>query len=118
MAQRKHIGAELGVGASADEDQVGEEASELVREAEKHGRESCPIYPTIRGQDHLARPCRFTCRRLKWRQFELTLGGLPHTCGASCGTLWPTPSRMRCENLRGRRANYVSVQSLSTNAVI
>ena len=58
--------------------QVGGEASELVREAEKHGRESCPIYPTIRGQDHLARPCRFTCRRLKWRQFELTLGGLPH----------------------------------------
>ena len=61
MAQRKHLGAELGVGAGADEDLVGEEASELVREAEKHGRESCPIYPTIRGQDRLARPCRFTC---------------------------------------------------------
>ena len=29
MAQRKHLGAELGVGAGADEDQVGEEASEL-----------------------------------------------------------------------------------------
>ena len=68
---------ELGVGAGADEDQVGEVASELVREAEKHGRESCPIYPTIRGQDRLAQPCWFTCRRLTWRQFELTLGGLP-----------------------------------------
>ena len=78
MAQRKHLGAELGIEAGADEDQVGEEASELVREAEKHGRESCPIYPTISGQDRLARPCRFTCRRLKRRQFELTLGGLPH----------------------------------------
>lgn len=33
MAQRKHLRAELGVGAGADEDQVGEEASELVREA-------------------------------------------------------------------------------------
>ena len=53
MAQRKHLGAELGVGAGADEDQVGEEASELVREPEKHGRESCPIYPTIPGQDRL-----------------------------------------------------------------
>jgi hypothetical protein len=30
--------------------------------------ESCPTYSTIRG-----RPCRFTCRRLKRRQFE------PHT---------------------------------------
>jgi hypothetical protein len=35
MAQRKHLRAELGVGAGADEDQVGEEASVLVREAEK-----------------------------------------------------------------------------------
>ena len=58
MAQRKHLGAALGVRAGADEDQVGEEASELVREAEKHGTESCPIYPTTSGQDRLARPCR------------------------------------------------------------
>ena len=43
MAQRKHFGAELGIGASVDEDQVREVASELVREAEKRGRESCPI---------------------------------------------------------------------------
>jgi hypothetical protein len=42
MPRRKHLGAELG-GAGADEDQIGEEASELVREAEKHGRESCPV---------------------------------------------------------------------------
>ena len=87
MAQRKHLGAELGVGAGADEDQVGEEASELVGEAEKHGRESCPIYPTIRGQDRLARPCRFTCCRLKWRQFKLTLGGLPHTWSRALGNV-------------------------------
>ena len=48
VAQRKYLRAELGVGAGADEDQVGDEASELVREAETHGSESCPDLP-----DHL-----------------------------------------------------------------
>ena len=43
MAEGKHLGAELGVGASADEHEVSDEADELVREAEKHADGSCPI---------------------------------------------------------------------------
>ena len=43
MAEREHLGAELRVGAGADENQIGEEADELVREAEKHGDRSCPM---------------------------------------------------------------------------
>ena len=49
MPEGKHLGAELGVGAGADEHEVGDEAHELVGEAEKHGHGSCPITPTIRA---------------------------------------------------------------------
>jgi hypothetical protein len=51
VKERKHLGAELGVGAGADENQIGEEADALVREAEKHGDRSCPITRTIHGRD-------------------------------------------------------------------
>ncbi len=47
MPEGKHLGAELGVGAGADEHEIGDEAHELVDEAEKHGDGSCPITPTI-----------------------------------------------------------------------
>jgi len=47
MPEGKHLGAELGVGAGADEDEIGDEAHELVGEAEKYGDGSCPIPPTI-----------------------------------------------------------------------
>ena len=56
MAEREHLGAELGVGAGADENQIAEETDELVREAEKHGDRSSPITPTIRGRDSQLSP--------------------------------------------------------------
>ena len=56
MAERQHLGAEQGVGAGADDNQIGEVADELVREAEKHGHRSCPITPTIRGRDSQLSP--------------------------------------------------------------
>ena len=37
MAQGQHLGAKLGVGAGADQDEIGEEADKLVGEGEKHG---------------------------------------------------------------------------------
>ena len=49
MPKGKHLGAELGVGAGADEHEIGDEAHELVGEAEKHGDGSCPITPAIRA---------------------------------------------------------------------
>src|SRR5262249_21107814 len=51
MAEGKHLGADLGVGAGADEHEVGDEAHELVGEAEQHGHGSCPITPTIRASE-------------------------------------------------------------------
>ena len=51
MAEGKHLGAELRIGAGADEDEVGNEADERIGEAEKHAGGSCPIAPTIRGRD-------------------------------------------------------------------
>ena len=36
MAESKHLGAELGVGAGVDQDEVDHEDDELVGEAEKH----------------------------------------------------------------------------------
>ena len=37
MPEGEDLGAELGVGAGADENEVNDEADKLVREAEKHG---------------------------------------------------------------------------------
>ena len=54
MAEGKHLGAELGVGAGADQDQVDHEEDELVGEAEKHARGTRPAATTIRGRRPLA----------------------------------------------------------------
>ena len=43
MPEGKHLGAELGVGAGADEHEIDDEAHELVGEAEKRGDGSCPM---------------------------------------------------------------------------
>ncbi len=49
MAEGKHLCAELGVGAGADQDEVDHEEDELVGEAEKHARGTRPAATTIRG---------------------------------------------------------------------
>jgi hypothetical protein len=50
MAEGKHLGAELGVGAGADQDEIDHEEDELVGEAEKHAGGTRPYASTIRGQ--------------------------------------------------------------------
>ena len=50
MAESKHLGVELGVGAGADQDEVDHEEDELVGEAEKHARGTRPTATTIRGK--------------------------------------------------------------------
>ena len=54
MAEGKHLGAELGVGAGADQDEVDDEEDQLVGEAEKHARGKRPAATTIRGRRPLA----------------------------------------------------------------
>ena len=72
MAEGKHLGAELGIGAGADEHEVTNEADELVGEAEKHVGGSCPIAPTVRGRDGALSPRAFR------PPIELTPHGLRH----------------------------------------
>jgi len=50
MAKGKHLGAELGVGAGADQDEVDHEENALVGEAEKHAGGTHPTASPIRGQ--------------------------------------------------------------------
>ena len=50
MAEGKHLGAELGVGAGADQGEVDDEEDELVGEAEKHAPGTRPAAATIRGR--------------------------------------------------------------------
>jgi hypothetical protein len=45
------LGAELCIGAGADEHEVSNKKDELVGDAEKHAGGSCPIAPTICGRD-------------------------------------------------------------------
>jgi hypothetical protein len=49
MAEGKHLGAELGVGAGADQHKVNDEEDELVGEAEKHDGGTRPAAATTRG---------------------------------------------------------------------
>ena len=75
MPEGKHLGAELGVGAGADEHEIGDEAHELVGEAEKHGDGSCPITPqsaSVTPQERYAHGGRRA-------PFELTPRVLRHT---------------------------------------
>jgi len=53
MTESKHLSAELGVGAGADQDQVDDQAAELVGEAEKHPRGTRPAAATIDGAARL-----------------------------------------------------------------
>ena len=57
MAEGKHPGAELGVGASADQDVIDHEEGQLVCEAEKDAPGTRPAAATIRGR--LACPARY-----------------------------------------------------------
>src|SRR5262249_28775819 len=50
MAEGEHLGAELRIGAGADEHEVSNEADELVGEAEKHADGSCPIARQSAGE--------------------------------------------------------------------
>jgi hypothetical protein len=63
VAEGKHLGAELGVGASTDEHEVSDEADELVREAEKHADGSCPIGSAVCWRDSRLTPRRVTLGR-------------------------------------------------------
>jgi len=76
MAEGEHLGAELGVGARADEHEVCDEADELVREAEQHGDGSCPIGDPTIERAMAPRALRPPCPRA---QFELTPMVLRHT---------------------------------------
>ena len=76
MPEGKHLDSELGVGAGADEHQVGDEAHELVGETEMHGDESCPIAPTVRAGDG---PRALRPPRPEGTPFELTPRVLRHS---------------------------------------
>src|SRR5262252_6644980 len=78
MPEGKHLGAELGVGAGADEHEIGDEAYELVGEAKKHGDGSCPITPTIRAGEGASTS---SPPRPEGAPSELTVRVLLHTCG-------------------------------------
>jgi hypothetical protein len=54
MAESKHLGAELGVGAGADQDEVDHEEDKLVGKAEKHARGTRPAAMTICGRRPVA----------------------------------------------------------------
>ena len=54
MAEGKHLGAELGIGAGADQHEIDDEEDELVGEAEKHACGTLPTAATIRGHGPLA----------------------------------------------------------------
>ena len=58
MTEGKDLGAELGVGAGADEHEVEDEADEVVGEAEKHARGTRPAAATIRA------PARWPCQEV------------------------------------------------------
>ncbi len=64
----EHLGAELRIGAGADQHEVSNEADELVGEAEKPAGGSCPIAPTIRGRDSLPQPQEALRLASAWRR--------------------------------------------------
>ena len=79
MAESKHLGAELGVGAGADQDELDHEEDELVGEA----REACTWNAPRRHDDPRAPPAgpapRFTPGRVRRCPIELALAGVRHT---------------------------------------
>ncbi len=79
MAEGEHLGAELRIGAGADEDEASNEADELVGEAEKHAGGSCPIPPTIRGPHSWLSPRGVTPGQRLTAPIQLTPQGLRHT---------------------------------------
>ena len=87
MPQSEHFGAELGVGVGADDDEVSDEADELVGQAEKHGgrmvHDPSDDPWAVRWVDP-----RFTPGGLGKPRFELTATGVRHTPLAG-----PNPAR-------------------------
>ena len=78
MAESKHLGAELGVGAGAYQDEVDHEEDELVGKAEKHARGNAPC----RHDDPRAPagPAPRLTPGHPWRcPVELTLTAVRHT---------------------------------------
>jgi hypothetical protein len=61
MAEGKHLGAEWGVAAGADQNEVDDQQEELVDEAEKH-----------------ARGTRFASATIRATRLAGQAGGLPH----------------------------------------
>jgi len=95
MAEGKHLGAELRIGARADQYEVSNEADELVAEAEKHAGGSCPIAPTIHGRDSQLGPGGVTPGPAPGVPIELTPHRLRHTCKADReAVLMPRPVRV------------------------
>ena len=64
----RDLGAELRIGAGADQHEVSNEADELVGEAEKHAGRSGPIAPNDLRRDSLPQPKRCTPGRRLARQ--------------------------------------------------
>ncbi len=79
MAEGEHLGAEPRIGAGADQHEVGNEADELIGEAEKHAGGSYPIAPTIRGRDSRRSPRGVTPGQRLGAPSELTPQALRHT---------------------------------------
>ncbi len=78
MAEGEHLGAELRIGAGADQHEVSNEADELVGEAETHVGGSCPLAPTIRGRDSQLSPRGVTPGQRLGAPIELTPQVLRH----------------------------------------
>jgi hypothetical protein len=50
MAEGQHLSSELGVGARANQAQLGEKAGKRLGEAEEHGAASCSVGRTVCGR--------------------------------------------------------------------
>ena len=104
MAEGKHLGAESGVGAGADQHEVDDEEDQLVGEAEKHGGGTRPAAPTISDRPPPVPAQRFTASRSRSGLTEPTLRGgmvaadasaihMAHRAGARArASFWGTPA--------------------------
>ena len=79
LAEGKHLGAELGVGAAAEQHEVDDKEDELVGEAEKHAGGTRPAGATIRRRSPPAPAPRFTSDRSWSGLIERASCGVRHT---------------------------------------
>ena len=79
MAEGKHLGAELGVGAAAEQHEVDDEEDELVGEPEEVAGGTRPAAATIRGRSPPAPAPRSTSDRSWSGLIEPALCGVRHT---------------------------------------